>query len=187
MKKAVLIIFSLLNCLSLFPQHTYRIEYSDDCLNKNVYNDKNEIVYVLNCEQTRWKSEIVKNVLFYLNINNELVAVNLDNGKNILALKNVGDFGVSDDLKYICIGKISEELNDSIYTTIPELFDFQKRKYLKTENFDYSILKSDIGMNTDIRYESEKNGFTIAYNWDTPVPQYSFFLSLYDYKIIQTK
>lgn len=166
--------------------NSFYIRNSNDYNSKEIYDSNNKLIYVLNRSDARidWKTEIIQSYLLYLTSNDELVVVDLISNEKELIIPDIGDFAATNDLHYICLGK---KLNDSRYTTTPILYDFTKKKIVEIEKLDYSFLNKYIGISTDIRFDPEKNGFSVDYHWDSSIPEYSFYISLEELNITRIK
>lgn len=188
--KKIFLVFLCLYILNFFLlSQEFHIEYSSDFKSKKIYNSNDELVYQLNEPEVRihWEPRIVQNYLFFLTESNKLIGVDLKTKKKKIIIKDVGDFAVSDDLKYICIGRIKKELKNSIYTTVPEIYNIKTKKIISFKEIDFSFLKSEIGISSDILFCPEQNGFSVGYHWETSIHKFSFFISLDDFSIYKVK
>ena len=166
--------------------NSFYIRKSNDYNSKEIYDSNNKLIYILNKSDARidWKIKIVKNYLLYLSAKDELVVMDLAEKEKVLVIEDVGDYAVSDDLKYICLGR---KLKGSKYTTTPALYDFSKKKFISLKKMDYSFLESKIGISTDIRFNSDDNGFFVNYQWDYSDPDYIFYISLNKFELSRIK
>ena len=150
-----------------------------------IENEKGKPIYSLSETDAKIYSaiELRETSLYYIDNKNCMVEYDLQKGKQ-LCIENVGDFAFSQDGKYLCIGKICEEFDNSEYTLRPKLInkDFEE---LNLTDIDYDFLKGEEGISTHIQYENNK--FIIKYNWDTPIPQYVIELELEDYAVKRLK
>ena len=183
----VILCASFLSCQSISSgqKKVYHVDYvSASC--KGIYDEDGTLVYSINEAEARinWKTLVKENYLLYLSAKDELVVMDLAKKEKVLVIDDVGDYAVSDDLKYICLGR---KLKDSKYTTTPALYDFSKKKFISLKKMDYSFLESKIGISTDIRFNSDDNGFFVNYQWDYSDPDYIFYISLKKFELSRIK
>jgi len=136
----------------------------------------------------RCKIVLTKNNLFFINWGRtELMHFDINTGLfRSTGIPCGNAFDISSDEKFVCVSVENKKLKGFFNTLLPCLYDFKLKSILKEYYFEF--LEDEIGIALSITYDDTKNRMGIAYNWDTPTPQFEGFISLDDrYEFVRTK